>query len=102
MRIVWDLNIVDEEELTPEERARLPWNRPYEDDEYVDSGFYTVYEDDLPPREPTYHLCTDDYNDVNAGMILLEEDEAYEEPAHYEEEPDINLIYGYYEESEFI
>ncbi|MCR5845532.1 MAG: hypothetical protein K6G78_03060 [bacterium] len=69
MKIVWDLNIIDEEEL--------------------------------PPREPTYHLCQDDYNDLNAGLILLEEDEVDEEPAHYEEEPDINLIYGYYEESEF-
>ena len=61
-----------------------------------------IDEEELPPKKPTYHFCTEDYNDVNAGLILLEEDEVDEEPVHYEEEkPDINLIYGYYEESEF-
>ena len=70
MKIIWDLNIIDE--------------------------------DELPPEEPTYHLCQDDYNELNAGLILLEEDEVDDEDDYYyEEKPDENLMYGLYEESEY-
>ena len=79
---VWSSNIVDEEELSPEERAQLPWNDP----------------DDFLPERP-HHL-----EQSPCGlMIEVEDDWDYEEerPSYTEEEPDINLIYGYYEESEF-
>lgn len=81
---IWSGNVIDEEELSPEERARLPWNDP----------------DDFLPRERHYHL-----EESPCGlMIEVEEDwddEEQERPSYTEEKPDINLIYGLYEESEF-
>ena len=78
----WGSNIIDEEELSPEERAQLPWNDP----------------DDFPSERP-YHI-----EESPLGLrIIVEEDWGYEEDDRpkYNDEPDINLIYGFYEESEF-
>ncbi|MDO4533456.1 MAG: hypothetical protein Q4C36_07005 [Coriobacteriia bacterium] len=57
VQFFWDLQVIDEEELSPEERAQLPWN--------------------------------------------IEDEDEQERRNSWREEPDINLIYGYYEESEF-
>lgn len=79
----WADGIIDEEELSPEERAQLPWNdpadfeRPYHfDDEESPLGLRIIIEDDW-------------------------DDEGENGTTYAREEPDINLIYGYYEESEF-
>lgn len=76
---VWSTNIIDEEELSPEERAQLPWNKP---------------------AERPYHI---EYSSMGLP-IIVEEDwdfEEQEKPRYEEEKPDINLIYWLYEESEF-
>lgn len=105
-----DFNIIGENDPNRNdyEPARSPGDDLYytlfdEDDDrpFYELGTYVVDEEDLPPEQPTYHFCTEDYNEVNAGLILLEEDEVDEEPVYHEEKPDINLIYGLYEESEF-
>lgn len=78
----WGGNIIDEEELNPDERSQLPWNDP----------------DDRPYESPYY------FDERALGLPLIaEEDWDSEEDVRptYKEEPDINLIYGYYEESEF-
>ena len=77
----WGATIIDEDELEPEETN---W------DAYVKetpSGLRVIDEEDLPPEaraQLPWNIGVDD-----------------DEPRHKEEEPDINLIYGYYEESEF-
>ena len=77
----WDLNIIDEDELEPEE---IDWSLYAEESP---SGLMVIDEDKLPPEVRSQLPW-------NIGM-----DE--EEPKYREEEPDINLIYGFYEESEF-
>lgn len=78
----WGGEIIDEEELSPEERAQLPWNDPA----------------DFPSEKPF------DIEEILDGLPrIVEEDCDFEEDDRpkYKEEPDINLIYGFYEESEF-
>ena len=77
----WGGMIIDEDDLGPEE---INWDAYVE--EYP-SGLRVIDEDKLPP-EARAQLPW------NIGM-----DE--EEPRPHKEELDINLIYGYYEESEF-
>lgn len=81
---VWSDNVIDEEELSPEERAQLPWNDPA----------------DFLPRERPYHI---EYSACGLPIIVEEDwdDEEQERPRYTEEKPDINLIYGLYEESEY-
>ena len=66
MKITWDLQIIDE--------------------------------DDLPPAERRYRRCMD----IDTDFIILEEVEDDEPPIYQEPEPlDENMMYVFYEESEF-
>ena len=68
-----------------------------DDEIQVSWGGVIIDEDDLPEEERRYRRVWD----IDTDFIIYEEVEDDEEPSHYEEKPDENLMYGLYEESEY-
>ena len=104
----WDLNIIGENDPNKNdyEPAYSPDNDPYytifgdDDDDrpFYELGTYVVDEEDLGPEERPHHI------EISPSGLQIYVDDGPDpepEPAHHKEEPDINGIYCFYEESEF-